>query len=35
MLNRDKIQLAITEKLKNGWSYDEILEVINNLPDKM
>ena len=34
MLNRDKIQLAITEKLKNGWSYDEILEIINNLPNK-
>ena len=35
LVNRDKIQMAITEKLKNGWSYNEILEIINNLPNKV
>lgn len=35
LINRDKIQMAITEKLKHGWSYNEILEIINNLPNKI
>ena len=34
LIRRDKIQMAITEKLKNGWSYEELLKIINNLPNK-
>lgn len=34
ILNRDKIQLVITEKLKHGWTYNEIFNLINNLPNK-
>ena len=30
----NKIQQAITEKLQNGYTYDEILNIINNLSNK-
>lgn len=33
--NRDKIQMCITEKLAHGYSYNEILEIIKNLPNKI
>lgn len=32
--NRDILQKAITEKLKQGYSYQEILEIIQKIPNK-
>lgn len=34
LFNRDDLQMAITEKLKQGYSYQDLLNVINSLPKK-
>lgn len=34
LLNRNILQQAITEKLANGYSYEELLTIIQNLPSK-
>ena len=34
LFNRNDLQMAITEKLKQGYSYQDLLNVINSLPQK-